>query len=180
MRKLIISIIFLGIVGYLASMLYDRAFLSKAQDDGHVYSYPAAVNIKNAVGREMMVTLLGRSGTHIQFARPDSQEFVYPISSLDLAAQTLISKYPNDGIKNVVASEVPEVVPQVRVEDLHISGMNEILVDLHEELRLLGYRGAAAETKAQRRTVSNDIEAIQLKIRKTELKLAEHQSFLQR
>ena len=91
-------------------MLYDQAFLSKDQDElieaqagGHVYSYPAAVNIKNAVGREMMVTLLARSGTHIQFARPDGEEFVYPISSLDLAAQTLISKYPNDGIKNAVA-----------------------------------------------------------------------------
>ena len=180
MRNLIISIIFLGIVGYLGSMLYDQAFLSKAKAGGLVYGYPGAVNIKNAVGREMMVTLLARSGTHIQFTRPDGQEFVYPISSLDLAAQTLISKYPNDGIKNAVASEVPEVVPQVRVEDLHISGMNEILVDLHEELRLLGYRHAAAETRAQKRTVANDIEAIQLKIKKVKLKQAEHQSHLQR
>ncbi|MDG1301199.1 MAG: hypothetical protein P8R37_06380 [Opitutae bacterium] len=173
MRNLVLSIIFLGIVGYLGSMLYDRAFLSRAQDDGHVYSYPATVNIKDAADREMLVTLLARSGTHIQFARQDSQEFVYPISSLDLATQALIRMYPNDGIKN--ALEVSEVAPQISIKDLHISGMNERLADLHEELRLLrGYRLPAAETNSQRRTVSNDIEAIKLKIRKVELKLAEH------
>jgi len=40
-------------------MLYDQAFFSKDQDEqieavsgSHVYSYPAAVKIKNAVGRE--------------------------------------------------------------------------------------------------------------------------------
>ena len=175
----------MAIVGYLGSMLYDQAFLSKDQDEqieaqagGHAYSYPAAVNIKNAVGREMMVTLLARSGTHIQFTRPDGEEFVYPISSLDLAAQTLISKYPNDGIKYAVASEVPEVGPQVRVKDLHISGMNERLVDLREEWRLLRYRLNAEGSIMGKRNVSHDINEIEAKISKVEWKLAEHQSFL--
>ena len=58
--------------------------------------------------------------------------------------------------------------------------MHKALVDLHEELRLLDYQLPAAETKARNVTVNNDIEAIDLKIRKAEWKLAEHQSFLKR
>jgi hypothetical protein len=179
-------------------MLYDQAFLSKdqdelivaqdelivAQDDGHVYSYPAAVNIKNAVGREMMVTLLARSGTHIQFTRPDGEEFVYPISSLDLAAQTLISKYPNDGIKNAVAhvdQESLETIDNKTLADHHVTGMYKARMDLREELRLLkNYHLPAAETKSEKNTVIKDIKAIELKIRKVELKIAEHQSYLKR
>ena len=175
----------------MGSMLYDQAFLSKdqdelivAQDDGHVYSYPAAVNIKNAVGREMMVTLLARSGTHIQFTRPDGEEFVYPISSLDLAAQTLISKYPNDGIKNAVAhvdQESLETIDNKPLADHHVTGMYKARMDLREELRLLkNYHLPAAETKSEKNTVIKDIKAIELKIRKVELKIAEHQSYLKR
>ena len=181
----------MGIVGYLATMLYDQAFLSKDQDEqieavsgSHVYSYPAAVKIKNAVGREMMVTLLGRSEMHIQFARQDSEEFVYPISSLDLAAQTLISKYPNDGIKNAVAhvdQESLETIDNKPLADHHVTGMYKARMDLREELRLLkNYHLPAAETKSEKNTVIKDIKAIELKIRKVELKIAEHQSYLKR
>ena len=172
MRKLIISIIFLGIVGYLASMLYDRAFLSKAQDDGHVYSYPAAVKIKNAVGREMMVTLLGRSGTHIQFARPDSQEFVYPISSLDLAAQTLISKYPNDGIKNVVIN-----MDQGSLElgDLYVQQLKERIQGIDKEVENLSRGYASSNGNTEKRTIGREVEKLQAERVELQGKIADRQ-----
>ena len=148
----------MGIVGYLASMLYDRAFLSKAQDDGHVYSYPAAVNIKNAVGREMMVTLLGGSGTHIQFARQDSQEFVYPISSLDLAAQTLISKYPNDGIKNAVAYMDQG---SLKLGDLYVQELEKRIREIDKKVEGLSRGYASSNGNTEKRTIRREVEKLQ-------------------
>jgi hypothetical protein len=165
MRNLIISIIFLGIVGYLGSMLYDRAFLSKAQDElveaqavGHVYAYPSAVNIKNAAGLEMMVTLLGRSGSHIQFARQDSQEFVYPISSLDLAAQTLIGMYPNSGIKNA-AMYMDQ--GSLEIGDLYVQELEKRIRGIDKEVEDLSRGYASSNGNTEKRTIRREVEKLQ-------------------
>ena len=79
MRNLIMSIVFLGIAGYLGTILYQRVASSegpaelaiKNQASDVAYSYPARVEIKSADGRVIQVTLLGRSATHIQFTRED-------------------------------------------------------------------------------------------------------------
>ncbi len=146
-------------------MLYDQAFLSKDQDElieaqagGHVYSYPAAVNIKNSVGREMMVTLLGRSGTHIQFARPDGEEFVYPISSLDLAAQTLISKYPNDGIKNAVAYMDQG---SLKLGDLYVQELEKRIREIDKKVEGLSRGYASSNGNTEKRTIRREVEKLQ-------------------
>jgi hypothetical protein len=141
---------------------------------------PVHTTLSHTDGRTMEVVLLSRKQTQVTFKR-QSDGLRLSCGIRDLSIWSKCKVYWHFKVSEV--SEVPEVLevaPQVRVEDLHISGMNEILVDLHEELRLLGYRHAAAETRAQKRTVANDIEAIQLKIKKVELKQAEHQSHLQR
>ncbi len=146
-------------------MLYDQAFLSKDQDElieaqagGHVYSYPAAVNIKNSVGREMMVTLLGRSGTHVQFARQDGEEFVYPISSLDLAAQTLISNYPNDGIKNAVAYMDQG---SLKLGDLYVQELEKRIREIDKKVEGLSRGYASSNGNTEKRTIRREVEKLQ-------------------
>ena len=134
---------------------------------------PVHATLSHTDGRSMEVVLLSREQTQVTFKRQsDGLRLSCGIRDLSIWSKCKVYWY----------FKVPEVAAryQVRVEDLHNSGMKEILVDLREELRLLGYRHAAAETLAQVRTVENDMRAIQLKINKTELKLAEHQSFLER
>ena len=134
---------------------------------------PVHATLSHTDGRSMEVVLLFREQSQVTFKRQsDGKRFSCELGDLSLLSKCKVYWY----------FKVPEVAAryQVRVEDLHNSGMKEILVDLREELRLLGYRHAAAETLAQVRTVENDMRAIQLKINKTELKLAEHQSFLER
>jgi len=146
-------------------MLYDQAFLSKDQDEqieslsgSHLYSYPAAVKIKNAVGREMMVTLLSRSGTHVQFARQDGEEFVYPISSLDLAAQTLISKYPNDGIKNAVAHVDQE---SLKLGDLYVQELEKRIREIDKKVEGLSRGYASSNGNTEKRTIRREVEKLQ-------------------
>ena len=146
-------------------MLYDQAFLSKDQDElieaqsgGHVYSYPAAVNIKNSVGREMMVTLLARSGTHVQFTRPDGEEFVYPISSLDLAAQTLISNYPNDGIKNAVAYMDQG---SLKLGDLYVQELEKRIREIDKKVEGLSRGYASSNGNTEKRTIRREVEKLQ-------------------
>ena len=179
MRNLIISIIFLGIVGYLGTMLYNQAFLSKDQDEqiealsgSHVYSYPAAVNIKNAVGREMMVTLLGRSEMHIQFARQDGKKFVYPISSLDLAAQTLISKYPNDGIKNAVAYMDQG---SLKLGDLYVQELEKRIREIDKEVEDLSRGYASSNGNTEKRTIRREVEKLQAERVDLQSKIADRQ-----
>ena len=169
----------MGIVGYLGTMLYDQAFLSKDQDElieaqagGHVYSYPAAVNIKNSVGREMMVTLLGRSGTHVQFARQDGEEFVYPISSLDLAAQTLISKYPNDGIKNAVAYMDKG---SLKLGDLYVQELEKRIREIDKEVEDLSRGYASSNGNTEKRTIRREVEKLQAERVELQSKIADRQ-----
>jgi len=169
----------LGIVGYLGTMLYNQAFLSKDQDEqiealsgSHVYSYPAAVNIKNAVGREMMVTLLGRSEMHIQFARQDGKKFVYPISSLDLAAQTLISKYPNDGIKNAVAYMDQG---SLKLGDLYVQELEKRIREIDKEVEDLSRRYASSNGNTEKRTIRREVEKLQAERVDLQSKIADRQ-----
>ena len=169
----------MGIVGYLGSMLYDQAFLSKDQDElieapagGHVYGYPAAVNIKNTVGREMMVTLLARSETHIQFARPDSEEFVYPISSLDLAAQALISKYPNDGIKNAVAYMEQG---SLKLGDLYVQQLEKRIREIDKKAEDLSRGYASSHGNTEKRTIRREVEKLQAERVELQGKIADRQ-----
>ena len=137
---------------------------------------PVHTTLSHVDGRSMEVVILSRERTQVDFERQsDGRRLSCGIRDLSLISKCKVYWY----------FKVTEVATDLSkradgVKDLHMSGMNEMLVDLQEELRLLHYRFAAAETNAQRRTVMNDMQAVELKINKVELKQAEHQSHLQR
>lgn len=162
MRNLIMSVIFLGIAGYLVSILYDRALFSEDQPEqieveaaGH--GYPAAVVIKNAAGREMMVTLLGRTGMHIEFTREDGQEFVYPIDSLDSVAQALVRKYPNHGIKNAAAYMAKGAL---EVGDLYVQELEKRIRRIDKEIEGLTRDYASSNGNTKKRTIRREMEGL--------------------
>jgi hypothetical protein len=106
----------------------------------------------------MMVTLLGRSGTHIQFARQDSQEFVYPISSLDLAAQTLIGMYPNGGIKNA-AMYMDQ--GSLEIGDLYVQELEKRIRGIDKEVEDLSRGYASSNGNTEKRTIRREVEKLQ-------------------
>ena len=156
------SVLFLGIIGYLGSILYERALLS--EDDvvteavEGVYAYPAAVVIENAEGRQMAVTLLGRSGTHIQFIREDGQEFVYPIDSLDSDAQALVQQYPNGGIKN---AEVHMAKGALEVGDLYVQELEKRIRGIDAEVAELTRKYGSSSGNTEKRTIRREVEKLQ-------------------
>ena len=62
------------------------------------------------------------------------------------------------------------------VQDLYLEGIRDEMKKLAEDLRLARYRFNASETNAQKRTVVNEIEALELKVNKLKLKEAKHLS----
>lgn len=128
-------------------------------------------------GRSMDVVIVSRSQTQVHFQRQsDGSRLSCRIADLDLwsKGKVLWNFTPSSGVTPSADSASSPL------RDLHLSGMQEILVDLQEELSLQRLRFNAAETNTQRRTTLNDIEATELKIRKVELKRAEHLSHLKR
>jgi hypothetical protein len=166
MRNLIMSVIFLGIAGYFGSMLYERAILGDGQLEPAVaeagealsYSYPARVELKSADGRAMMVTLLGRSTTHIQFKREDGQEFVYQIDSLDANAQDLVLQYPNVGIKDAAAHMAKG---SMEVGDLHVQQLEQNIRQIDDEIEGLSREYEGSVSKTDRRTIQRTVEGLQ-------------------
>ena len=137
---------------------------------------PVHTTLSHVDGRSMDVVVLSRGQSQVDFQRQsDGKSFSCGIRDLSLISKCKVYWY-----FKATAEPTDSNGSSVDVKDLHVSGMNEMLVDLNEELRLLHYRFAAAETNTQKRTVMNDIEAITLKIKKVQLKQAEHQSHLQR
>ena len=132
---------------------------------------PVHTTLSHTNGRSMEVVVLSREQTQVTFKRQsDGRRSTCEIGDLSLLSKCKVYWY----FKVSEVSEVP-------VKDLHTSGMHKALVDLREELRLLKYYHLpAAQTKSEKNTLNKDIEALHLKINKTELKLAEHQSFLER
>ena len=176
MRNLFMSVIFLGIVGYLGSILYERALLSEDEVVTEVvegvYAYPASVVIKNAEGSEMMVTLLGRSGTHIQFSREDREEFVYPIDSLDSAAQALVRQYPNGGIKNAA---VHMAKGSLEVGDLYVQELEKRIREIDKEVADLSRKYGSSNGNTAKRTIRREVERLQAEKVELQGKISERQ-----
>ena len=162
MRNLIIAIIFLGFAGYVGAILYQRA----------TADYPALVELESADGRVLSVTLLGRSATHIQFMRKDGQRFVYSLNLLSSGSRALVKRYPVTGLQRADRAE------DVSLSKLHLDGMAEAMAALQEKRRLLGYELYATESKAQKQTVEERIEALGLEMRKLDLKMETFKSKL--
>lgn len=167
MRNLILSMIFLGIVGYLGTiLLYQRVALSEGQvgqgikneASDVVYSYPAHVKIKSADGRVIQVTLLARSATHIQFTREDGEEFVYLIDSLDANAQALVRRYPNVGIKNA-ATYVAQ--GSMSLDDVYVQELEKDIRQIDQKIENFSRELASSLSQTRRRTIQRMLEGLQ-------------------
>ncbi len=80
MRNLLMSIIFIGISGYIGSILYQRMFIDgvfiapvQEQSTNALFAYPDRIEIERVDGRKIEVTLLGRNASHLQFYREDGK-----------------------------------------------------------------------------------------------------------
>ena len=174
------SVIFLGLVGYLGSMLYERAIagdylLGTAEAEaGEVrsYSYPERVELKSADGRVMMVTLLGRSTTHIQFKREDGQEFVYLMDSLDANAQDLVLQYPNVGIKDAAEHMAKG---SMELGDLYVLELEKNVRQIDEEIEDLSRQYAGSASQTARRTIQRTVEGLRAEKVELQRKISERQ-----
>lgn len=159
------SVIFLGLAGYLGSSLYERAFSNEssvgpvsAEGAESDYTYPASIEIKSADGRMMMVTLLGRSTTHIEFTRADGQEFAYPIKSLDADSQALVRRHTNFGIKNTALYMAQG---SMEIGDLYVQELEKRVREIEEKMRALSQEYGGSSSKVERRTIRRSVEALQ-------------------
>jgi len=173
------SIIFLGIAGYLGSILYQNSIAEDSflpvvggQSTISIFTYPDRIEIQSADGREVMVTLLGRSAKHIQFARSDGQEFVYAIASLGAKSKELVSKYPNLGIKN---SHEYMAKGEMSLGDLHIQQLQQVIRNIEEELVRYSAEHEVSMSKVERRTIERKMQDLMLERVEIQRQISERQ-----
>jgi hypothetical protein len=170
------SVIFLGIVGYLGSVLYERAFAT----DGEVplveevevkYQYPVNMVLKNTDGSVIHAIVFGRSERHVQFTR-DGQEFVYPIDSLAEDVKVRLRKYPNVGIKNAAEHMAKG---SLELGDLYVQELEKRVNQINDEIKDLSQRYAASVGNVEKRTIRREVEKLNAERVELQQKIAERQ-----
>lgn len=158
------SIIFIGISGYIGSILYQRMFIDgvftapvQEQSTNALFTYPDRIEIERVDGRKIEVTLLGRNASHLQFYREDGQEFVYAIESLSVESQELVRKYPSLGIKNA-AKYMAE--GKLGLEDLHIQQLEQVIRNIDEKLKRYSAEFEVSVSQVERRTIERKMEGL--------------------
>ena len=130
---------------------------------------PVHATLSHTDGRSMEVVLLSREQSQVTFKRQsDGKRFSCELGDLSLLSKCKVYWYLG----------LPAVWGTSRsvVQDLYLEGIREEMKKLAEDLRLATYRFYASETNAQKRTVVNEIEALELKVNKIKLKEAKHLS----
>lgn len=134
---------------------------------------PVHATLSHTDGRSMEVVLLSREQSQVTFKRQsDGKRFSCELGDLSLLSKCKVYWYLRD------SRGLPAVWGTSRsvVQDLYLEGIREEMKKLAEDLRLATYRFYASETNAQKRTVVNEIEALELKVNKIKLKEAKHLS----
>jgi hypothetical protein len=135
---------------------------------------PMQTALTHVDGRSVEVEVVSRSLTQVNFRRlSDGARFSCPIADLALWSKCKVLWNFTVESRATLSGRLSH---DTVVGDLHLNGMQKMLIELQEDLSLLEYEFAAAETDAQRRTLLNEMEAVALKMRKIELKRAEHLS----
>ena len=164
MRNLLMSIIFIGIAGYIGSILYQRMFIDgvftapvEEKSTNALFAYPDSIEIERVDGRKIVVTLLGRNASHLQFNREDGQEFVYAIESLSGKSQELVRKYPSLGIKNAAKYMAQGMLG---LEDLHIQQLEQVIRNIDEKLKRYSAEFEVSVSQVERRTIERKMEGL--------------------
>ncbi len=172
MRNLILSLIFLGIAGYAAKILYEKFEYSDSGFLEKTYSYPDEIVIVNQNGSEIQITLLGRNSNYLEFTNKNGQKFVYPIRSLSEQSQALIIKYPNNGIENISAYLSSG---SIEINDAYIIQLEDEIRKIKAEIRQLEDKANATRSQTELRTIERKIDELREEIAELESKIASRQ-----
>jgi hypothetical protein len=172
MRNLVISLIFLGIAGYAAKILYEKFEHSNSGLMEKTYSYPDEIAIENQNGSEIQITLLGRNSNYLELANKDGKKFVYPIRSLSEQSQALIIKYPNNGIEDISAYLSSG---SVEINDVYIIQLEDEIRKIKAEIKRLEDKANATRSQTELRTIERKIDELREEIAELENKIASRQ-----
>jgi len=126
---------------------------------------PVHTTLSHTDGRSMEVVLLSRGQSQVTFKRQsDGKRFSCELGDLSLLSKCKVYWYLR-GSRGFSVDKDP-----------YLEGIRDEMKKLAEDLRLAIYRFNASETNAQKRTVVNEIEALELKVNKLKLKEAKHLS----
>ncbi|KRP37809.1 MAG: hypothetical protein ABS34_00865 [Opitutaceae bacterium BACL24 MAG-120322-bin51] len=130
---------------------------------------PVRTILSHTDGRSMEVVVLSREQTQVTFKRQsDGRRYSCEIGDLSLLSKCKVYWHFRDssGAGTVRGTS----------QDLHLEGIRDEMNQLAEDLSLAPYRFNASQTNAQKRTVENEIEALELKVDKLKLKEAKYLS----
>ena len=134
---------------------------------------PVRTILSHTDGRSMEVVVLSREQTQVTFKRQsDGRRYSCEIGDLSLLSKCKVYWHFRDSSGTGPVWGTGRSV----VQDLHLEGIRNEMNQLAEDLRLAIYRFNASETNAQKRTVENEIEALELKVDKLKLKEAKYLS----
>ncbi|MGJ8653336.1 MAG: hypothetical protein ACSHX8_08685 [Opitutaceae bacterium] len=172
MRNFLLSIVFLGIAGFVGMTLYEKWRAGEWLSDSDsvepvieeavekvVYSYPMDVEIESIDGRELSIKLIARNDTHIQFDRhTDQQRFVYPIAELVTASKQLIENFPNYGLV-----DAGEHIGEKGIEfgDAYVEQLREAIRRIDEKVVALHLEFGQTDSKTAKRTIARKLEDLQ-------------------
>ena len=173
MRNLILSLIFLGVAGYGVVILYNKIEFDDLGILEKSYTYPDTIRVTNQAGKEIPITLQGRSSSYLEFETTNGQKFVYPIASLSEDSQTLIMKYPDQGISDS-ASYLSS--GGMKLDDVYLVQMEDEKRNLIAKIDELNLKASAAIGDSEQRTYERKIERLQKELADIEAKISKRQN----
>lgn len=161
MKNLIIALILFATAGFLAFKLFQKTSLMDAPEPEPApqpLSFPAEMELVRLDGSRVMVRLLGRDATLIEFERlADQMRFHFEIAGLDAATQEQVLRYPVTGITPI---EEPEPEPVVDAESLHVEQLRAAIAKIDSKLKSLQVQYAASSSSADRRRIQLEAEKL--------------------
>ena len=169
MKNLVLTLLFLGLGGYLGFILYLKWADSEVDASPEIvesvpkYVYPAELTVENAEGRQIEISLVARDETYIQFHRNGEPTlFTYPITDLSRDSKERVRAYPV--VKLLVVSNEPpdegnDNTP-LSLEAMHINQLRQVIERIDGRVADLRRQVNSARSRTDRRTAERQIEAL--------------------
>lgn len=196
MKNLIGALLFLALAFYVGTELYERAKdkdwlsapsrkgdaasfkklpsksnapRSPSVQDWKAPSYPAKLELANADGKQLRVTLLGRDSTHIYFLRNgDEEEFRYPIQNLNEFSREKVMLYPESGMNK-------EQKESRKLHALYVKNLEERIAQIDVRLSAIEKEYKQSNSQTLRRTLMRQYEELKQERLAFELEIGEYQ-----
>lgn len=162
MNKAIIALIVIVVAGLLGKAFWDHRktdaeeATALAQTEAPIL--PDDVEIVRKDGSRLMVRLIGRDDSQIEFERlTDQMRFTFDIAELDTATQLLVRSYPANGI---TPPEPDEPAMAIDTESLHIAQLQEAIARIDARLKELQIQYAATISSAEKRAIQSEAQKL--------------------